>query len=469
MRILINRLIFITVVLLVLGALAYSTFFNKAEVETTENSTESANLVDPIDQKTSGSLTDTVPESAASPIKRIEDSTIVNPTQSPASAASVNLLIAVYDSSISAEQHLQHISEFLKLKGFAAAQAKSLAELIIEQARKADLEPAVLAGIVYALSKFDSAATQGERHGLLLLSQKQAEQICLRESVTCENAEALKRSDYNLFLGILDLKYLSQKFSGDLSLILTAYLLGNTENIEEAAGLPELQQVARLVSDTITEIRELKLTIDELEIAIKAPPSITATPKPAPPAATSAAEPSVQPTAKKSQETSERDFILLSIDTTNRDIQELETVIDLTLATAKENAFDPILLAALVSNLSGFNPNLVSPDGRVGLMQINPGQGSYMAQLTETEWRPESLKDPQYNLKLATNYLNLLMSIFEDKLGVALIAYHWDVRKLTQIKAEAAEIPVASSNFSNQVIATYQNWQHEYRMFTIKK
>ena len=469
MRILINRLIFLTVMLLVVGALVYSTFFKKTEVEADQSSNQSSKADESLAEKPSGVLTETVPVAGATPIKNANDQLVVAPTANPTAAATVNLLIAVYDSSSSVEQHQQHIYEFLKLKGFDSAQAKSQAELIIEQARNSDLEPAVLAGIVYALSKFDPATTQGERHGLLLLSQKQAEQICARESITCEDAEALKRPDYNLLLGILDLKYLSQKFSGDLSLILTAYLLGNTENIEEAARLPELQQVARLVSDTITEIRELKIKIDELEVAIKGKPSITETPKPELPVATNVVDPTQKPIEKKTQETSERDFILLSIDTTNRDIEELEGVIDLTLETAKANAFDPILLSALVYNLSGFNQNLISPDGRVGLMQINPGQGDYMAQLTETEWRPESLKEPKYNLKLATNYLNLLMSIFEDKLGMALIAYHWDVRKLTQIDAKSAEIPVTSSNFSNQVIATYQNWQHEYRMFTIKK
>lgn len=83
---------------------------------------------------------------------------------------------------------------------------------------------------------------------------------------------------------------------------------------------------------------------------------------------------------------------------------------------ADRHDIDGLLLAALVEVESGFRPDVVSPQGAVGLMQVMPATGqSYGA---------HDLTDPQINLTVGTRYLADLLERYGGSLDLALAAYN---------------------------------------------
>ncbi len=88
------------------------------------------------------------------------------------------------------------------------------------------------------------------------------------------------------------------------------------------------------------------------------------------------------------------------------------------------NNLDPYLVAAIIKVESGFRANVVSPRGAVGLMQIMPTTGAWVAEMMEfKEYSYTSLSDPETNIAIGTWYLSNLMSNFDNQIPVVLAAY----------------------------------------------
>lgn len=85
------------------------------------------------------------------------------------------------------------------------------------------------------------------------------------------------------------------------------------------------------------------------------------------------------------------------------------------IAAADRHAVDPLLVAAIVTVESRFDPEAVSYRGAVGLMQVLPST----AALPDGE-----LADPQVNLDAGVGYLGWLLQSFEGELELALAAYN---------------------------------------------
>ena len=78
---------------------------------------------------------------------------------------------------------------------------------------------------------------------------------------------------------------------------------------------------------------------------------------------------------------------------------------------------DPLLLAAMVEAESGFNPEAVSVQGALGLMQVLPE--------TAALYRPASdLLDPQVNLEVGARYIASQLEQFDGDVPLALAAYN---------------------------------------------
>lgn len=95
---------------------------------------------------------------------------------------------------------------------------------------------------------------------------------------------------------------------------------------------------------------------------------------------------------------------------------------------AQANELDPDLVAALIWQESGGDPNIVSRDGAVGLMQIMPRDGKAAEFLCVNgpcfADRPSSieLKDPTFNIAWGTSFLHSLL-LNRGNLRDALKAY----------------------------------------------
>ncbi|MBU0595534.1 lytic transglycosylase domain-containing protein [Candidatus Bipolaricaulota bacterium] len=91
---------------------------------------------------------------------------------------------------------------------------------------------------------------------------------------------------------------------------------------------------------------------------------------------------------------------------------------------SEEYAVDASLVGAVVRAESRYRAGAVSPRGAVGLMQIMPETGSWIAeQLGMDDFDPTRLVEPEVNLRFGTWYLATLLERFEAP-RVALMAYN---------------------------------------------
>jgi soluble lytic murein transglycosylase len=105
---------------------------------------------------------------------------------------------------------------------------------------------------------------------------------------------------------------------------------------------------------------------------------------------------------------------------------------ELILYESKKYGYDPLLLTAVIITESSFNNYARSSKGALGLMQIRPSTGKYLANEVNVEWNgSSSLYDPKTNIILGAYYLNKLFIDFGD-LGLALEAYNHGPTRLKQ-------------------------------------
>ena len=86
-------------------------------------------------------------------------------------------------------------------------------------------------------------------------------------------------------------------------------------------------------------------------------------------------------------------------------------------SAARQTALDSALVHALIYVESRYNPSARSPKGAIGLMQLMP----------ETALRygvTRALHAPEANLRAGTRYLSDLMTMFDNRLDLALAAYN---------------------------------------------
>lgn len=91
---------------------------------------------------------------------------------------------------------------------------------------------------------------------------------------------------------------------------------------------------------------------------------------------------------------------------------------------AQEYSLDPYLVAALIRSESHFRQSAVSRAGAIGLMQIMPKTGAWIAtKIGIDEFTTSALYDPETNIHFGTWYLRYLIDRFDD-VETALTAYN---------------------------------------------
>ncbi len=87
-------------------------------------------------------------------------------------------------------------------------------------------------------------------------------------------------------------------------------------------------------------------------------------------------------------------------------------------------SLSPYLVASIINTESSFNSKAVSSSGAIGLMQILPSTGEYIADLlNEEDYQIEKLFNPETNVKYGCFYLNYLNKKFNNESSV-LCAYN---------------------------------------------
>ena len=108
---------------------------------------------------------------------------------------------------------------------------------------------------------------------------------------------------------------------------------------------------------------------------------------------------------------------------TRRERAELAECI---VTEAQRHQLEPTLVLAVIHIESLYDSYIVSDKDAMGLMQILPSTGAWLAPKVGVEWRgPQSLFDPIVNVRIGVAYLRQLTDRYDGDIATALAAYHW--------------------------------------------
>ena len=129
---------------------------------------------------------------------------------------------------------------------------------------------------------------------------------------------------------------------------------------------------------------------------------------------------------------------------------------------SEKHSLDPLLVMAIIEVESRFDPKAVSPQGALGLMQVQP---IVVAALVE-EGRispadnPQklNLKDPVVNVKVGASYLAHMKDLFGD-LKIALTAYNAGPTWVSKMIAAKQTLPL---QYATKVLSTQRSLENRF-------
>jgi soluble lytic murein transglycosylase len=122
-------------------------------------------------------------------------------------------------------------------------------DIIRQQARDKDLDPALIAGVIYAESHFrDGQVSSAGALGLMQLTPETAKDIARRSGGSAFGIKDLASPQVNISYGAYDLRYLKGRFGGNTALVLAAYNAGEG-NVDRWIGEAARKEQDFKVSD----------------------------------------------------------------------------------------------------------------------------------------------------------------------------------------------------------------------------
>jgi len=142
-------------------------------------------------------------------------------------------------------------------------------------------------------------------------------------------------------------------------------------------------------------------------------------------------------------------------------------------AAAASNGLDPRLLAAVVRTESGFRSDAASHAQALGLMQIEPSTGAWIAGKTGlASFSTLDLMNPQTNVRMGAWYLNNLRQQLGGRMLPAVAAYNAGPQPVSRwlaagtwsgSAADADRIPFGETRvFVQRVLASYRMYRLLY-------
>jgi soluble lytic murein transglycosylase-like protein len=113
----------------------------------------------------------------------------------------------------------------------------SLAEIIVSESRKADVDPLFIAAIVRAESMFrHKAVSRRGAQGLMQIMPATGRFISKVSKIELKDIAALHNPETNIKLGVWYVRYLLTKFKGDRTQMLVAYNWGPSNALKAIAN-----------------------------------------------------------------------------------------------------------------------------------------------------------------------------------------------------------------------------------------
>ena len=105
-------------------------------------------------------------------------------------------------------------------------------DIIVQQAHEKGLDPALIAAVIYAETKFDARTSSAGAEGLMQILPATAEFLARRSGATTFTVADLSSPQVNITYGSYYLRYLLDTYGGNTMLALAAYNGGQT-NVDE--------------------------------------------------------------------------------------------------------------------------------------------------------------------------------------------------------------------------------------------
>lgn len=110
-----------------------------------------------------------------------------------------------------------------------------------------------------------------------------------------------------------------------------------------------------------------------------------------------------------------------------RGVQTDQAEFDRLIKNASEQyGVDEALIRAVIKVESDFNPAAKSHKGAIGLMQLMPA--------TASQYQASDLYDPETNIHAGTKHLRYLLSLFNNRVTLALAAYNAGEHRVRQYR-----------------------------------
>lgn len=147
---------------------------------------------------------------------------------------------------------------------------------------------------------------------------------------------------------------------------------------------------------------------------------------------------------------------------------------DIIEGKAEKHHLDPWLVTALIRQESRFQADAVSHKGAVGLMQIMPATGSWIAEKNNVlNFQEQALLDAENNVEMGCWYLKYLLDEFSGDISLALAAYNGgigNVKKWLQDERYSHNgtrldyIPFNETrNYVRNVLGSYEIYKKTYK------
>ena len=131
---------------------------------------------------------------------------------------------------------------------------------------------------------------------------------------------------------------------------------------------------------------------------------------------------------------------------------------EIILRESEKNKINPLMLTALIMNESSFKEGIISKEGKIGLLQLNPADGEYYSQLISIPWNPDNAVKADYNIRFACGILKLALDIFDNDPRKAIAGYNYGIKRFIQALKEKAEIPADTIKLPAKVISLQNKW-----------
>ena len=139
---------------------------------------------------------------------------------------------------------------------------------------------------------------------------------------------------------------------------------------------------------------------------------------------------------------------------------------------AAEFSLDPAYVASVALAESSFDAEAVSSVGAIGLMQIMPSTGEWIAGKLDEAFDAQRLYEPSVNLRYGCWYLRFLLDRYDGDMRTASTAYHQgqgrvdEWLKNPEYSEDGKTLSVISSSvtdtYVNRIMENYAHYQELY-------